>query len=161
MRSLFAFPDPVNEVAARTVAAGVLVLSVITLITRSPWVLGLLAFGFLARVLTGPTLSPLGQFATRVAAPRIGHVKLVAGPPKRFAQGIGATLSVGALVAYFAGAPIVSWVLVAMIIVAATIESVFAFCLGCTIFGWLMRAGIVPESVCEACNSLQLRQPAS
>lgn len=161
MRSLFAFPDPVNEVAARTVAAGVLVLSVITLITRSPWVLGLLAFGFLARVLTGPTLSPLGQFATRVAAPRIGHVKLVAGPPKRFAQGIGATLSVGALVAYFAGAPIVSWVLVAMIIVAATLESVFAFCLGCTIFGWLMRAGIVPESVCEACNSLQLRQPAS
>lgn len=161
MRSLFTFPDPVNEVAARTVAAGVLVLSVITLITRSPWVLGLLAFGFLARVLTGPTLSPLGQFATRVAAPRIGHVKLVAGPPKRFAQGIGATLSVGALVAYFAGAPIVSWVLVAMIIVAATIESVFAFCLGCTIFGWLMRAGIVPESVCEACNSLQLRQPAS
>jgi hypothetical protein len=155
---LFSFPDPVNEVAARTVAAGVVVLTLATLITRSPWLLAVLALGFVARVLTGPTLSPLGQLATRVVAPRIGHAKLVPGPPKRFAQGIGATLSVGAVIAYFAGAPVVAWVLVGFITVAATLESVFRLCLGCTIFGWLMRAGVIPESVCEACNNLELRR---
>ncbi|MEO9224617.1 MAG: DUF4395 domain-containing protein [Acidimicrobiales bacterium] len=159
LKQLLSFPDPVNEVAARTVAAGVAVLTMVTLVSRSPWPLLVLAFGFVARVLTGPTLSPLGRFATQVAAPRIGHAKLVPGPPKRFAQGIGTTLSVGAVVAYFAGAPIVAWVLVAMILVAATLESVFAACIGCAVFGWLMRVGFIPESVCEACNNLQLHQP--
>ncbi|HVX17254.1 MAG TPA: DUF4395 domain-containing protein [Acidimicrobiales bacterium] len=161
---LFSFPDPVNEVAARTVAGGVVLLTVATLITRSPWLLAVLAAGFVARVLTGPTLSPLGQVATRVVAPGLdrsglARPKLVPGPPKRFAQGIGATLSVGAVIAYFAGVPIVAWVLVALITAAAALESVFAFCLGCAIFAKLMAAGIVPESVCEACNNLQLRQP--
>ncbi|HMS25662.1 MAG TPA: DUF4395 family protein, partial [Acidimicrobiia bacterium] len=36
-------------------------------------------------------------------------------------------------------------------LVAASLESVLGFCLGCTIFSALMRVGIIPESVCEAC----------
>lgn len=162
-RSLFSFPDPVNEVAARVVAGVVVLLCVATLVTGSPWVLTALAYGFLARVLTGPTLSPLGQFATRLAAPAIGHAKPVPGPPKRFAQAMGATMSVAAVALFFAGVPMASWVLVAAVGAAATAESVLGFCVGCTIFGWLMRAGLVPESVCESCNNLALRQhqPAS
>ena len=53
----------------------------------------MIAYGFVARVLTGPKLSPLGQFATRVAAPRLGEPKYVAGPPKRFAQAMGVGFS--------------------------------------------------------------------
>lgn len=159
LKHLFSFPDPVNEVAARTVAAGVVVLTAITLVTRSPWPLVVLAFGFVARVLTGPTLSPLGRFATQVAAPRIGSGNFVPGPPKRFAQGIGAALAIGAVVSYAAGTPVVAWVLVTMILVAATLESVLAVCVGCKIFALLIRAGLIPESVCEACNNLQLHQP--
>ena len=49
------------------------------------------------------------------------------------------------------GATTLGWVLVVLLIVAALLESVFAFCLGCSIFGLLQRAGMVPESVCEAC----------
>ena len=49
------------------------------------------------------------------------------------------------------GATTLGWVLVVLLIVAAVLESVFAFCLGCSIFGLLQRAGMVPESVCEAC----------
>jgi uncharacterized protein DUF4395 len=73
-RSLFGFPHPVNEVAARSVAAGVLVLSLLTITLSLTlgrgwlWLTAVLAYGFLARVLTGPTLSPLGQVATRVVA---------------------------------------------------------------------------------------------
>ncbi len=101
---MFDFPNPVNEKAARTVAAGVLVLCCSTIVLTPArrsgwlWLTVPLAYGFLARVATGPTLSPLGQLATRVVAPRLGAARLVPGPPKRFAQAIGATLSVAAAV---------------------------------------------------------------
>jgi len=41
-------------------------------------------------------------------------------------------------------------------IVAAELESIFAFCVGCTIFGALMRLGVIPEETCEACNNISL-----
>ncbi len=96
---LFSFPNPVNEVSARLVAGGVVLLCLATIALDLPWMTAVIAYGFLARVLTGPTLSPLGQLVTRVVTPRLGvPERLVAGPPKRFAQGIGATLSVTAAV---------------------------------------------------------------
>jgi len=159
MRTLFVFPNPVNEVSARLVAGGVVLLTLAILLGGQTWAIGLLAYGFLARVLTGPTLSPLGQLVTRVVTPALPfEAKMVAGPPKRFAQGIGATLSVTAAVLHFGfGATGAALVLVAMITVAAALESVFAFCLGCTIFGWLMKAGVIPEDVCVACNDITKR----
>jgi hypothetical protein len=159
---LFSFPNPVNEVSARLVAAGVVILCVVTIAFDQPWLTLVLAYGFVARVLTGPTLSPLGQFVTRVVTPRVPFApKLVAGPPKRFAQGIGATLSVGAVIAYFGfGSATAAFVLVGLIVVAATLESVFGLCLGCKAFALLMRLGIVPEEVCERCNNIWLREPA-
>ena len=88
---LFSFPDPVNETSARVVAAGVLLEAALFFVVRDGWALVPLVYGFAARVLTGPTLSPLGQLATRVVTPRL-HVKhrFVPGPPKRFAQGMTA-----------------------------------------------------------------------
>ena len=154
--SLFSFPDPVNEVSARLVAGGVVVMAVTILVSRQWWLLAVLAYGFVARVLTGPTLSPLGQVATRVVTPRLRvPAKPVPGPPKRFAQGIGALLSTGAAVLAlgfgFVGA---AQVLLGMLVVAATLESVFAICLGCWAFALLMRAGVIPEAVCERCNDI-------
>ncbi len=162
MKRLFSFPDPVNEVSARLVAAGVVILSVLTIALGQPWLIVVLAYGFVARVLTGPTLSPLGQLSTRVLTPALPFAaKLVPGPPKRFAQLIGATLSVGAVVLAFGfGETTAAYVLVGMITVAATLESVFALCLGCKIFALLMRVGIIPASVCERCNDLWADAPA-
>ena len=161
MKKLLTFPNPVNDHAARSVAGMVVLLCIATLVFRSPWLLWPLALGFVARVASGPRFSPFGQLATKVIAPRLGQAKLVPGPPKRFAQTIGATLSVGALVAYYLGAPTASWVLVGLITAAAVLESVFGFCLGCTIFGWLQGIGLIPVSVCEACNDIRLRQKAA
>jgi hypothetical protein len=157
---LFRFPNPVNEVAARLVAGGVVALAGLFLLTGSPVLLVLLAYGFLARVLAGPRLSPLGLFVTRVVVPRLGVPdRPVPGPPKRFAQGIGATLSVAALAAWALGAHGAAMALVAMIVVAASFEAFLGFCLGCTIFAALMRAGVVPEETCEACNDIWSREP--
>lgn len=157
-KELFSFPNPVNEVSARLVAAGVVVMALVALVFAQPWLTIPIAYGFVARVLTGPTLSPLGQLVTRVITPRLGlPPKYVAGPPKRFAQATGATMSVAALVAHFAfGATDVTYVLLGMIVVAATLEAAFAICLGCIVFGQLMRWGVIPDEVCDRCNNLQL-----
>src|ERR1035441_1565032 len=132
--SLFRFPNPVNEVAARVVAGGVMVLALVTLVGDLPALLIPLTLGFWASVLTGPTLSPLGQLATRVIAPRLPWgPKPVAGPPKRFAQAVGVVFSTTALVLWFGfGLATATWVVVALLAIAATLESAFGICLGCT-----------------------------
>jgi hypothetical protein len=159
---LFAFPNPVNEVSARLVAAGVVALSATLLVFDLPWLLLPLAYGFVARVLTGPTLSPLGQVVTRIVTPALPFApRPVAGPPKRFAQGIGATLSVAALVLHFGcGMTGAAYLLVGLIVVAASLESIVGFCLGCAVFGLLMRSGAIPDDVCERCHDIWADQPA-
>jgi hypothetical protein len=155
-RKVFSFPNPVNELSARLVAGGVVVMAASAIVFGQFWLLIPIAYGFVARVLTGPTLSPLGQVVTRVITPRLSlPAKYVPGPPKRFAQGIGATISVAAVVAYFGfGSSAAAYVLLGLIVVAATLESVFAFCLGCAIFGVLMRWDVIPDEVCERCSDI-------
>jgi len=165
MSRLLGFPNPVNEKAARTVAAGVLTLTITTIVLGAVaghgwlWLTALLAAGFLARVLTGPKLSPLGQLATRVIAPRLGPAKPVAGPPKRFAQAMGATMTLAAVVLLALGYTTAVFVVLALVVVAATLESVFGYCIGCKVFAGLMRIGLGPEETCAACADISLRQP--
>src|SRR4051794_16583616 len=163
MARIVGFPNPVNEKAARTVAGGVLILPVATILLGSLvspawlWLTAVLALGFVARVLTGPRLSPLGQLATRVVAPRLGEPKLVAGPPKRFAQAVGATVTISAVAFLAAGHPTITQALLGLMIVAAGLESIFAYCVGCRLFAGLMRLGLVPEETCAACADVGLR----
>jgi uncharacterized protein DUF4395 len=158
MSGLFGFPNPVNEKAARVVAGGVLILSLLTLATGWWWLLVPLAYGFWARVLTGPTLSPLGWTAQNVIAPRLGARRPVPGAPKRFAQAVGTAFSSAALVlGLLAGAHTAASVLLVLLVIAAGLESLAGLCLGCTMFAWLMRAGLVPESVCLECADIGAR----
>ena len=86
----------------------------------------MIAYGFWARVLTGPTLSPLGQLVTRVITPRLDLAsRPVPGPPKRFAQGIGAAFSTtAAVLALGFGLIAGAYVVLGALTVAATLESV-------------------------------------
>lgn len=162
MASLIGFPNPVNEKAARTVAAVVAASCALVLVTGWYWLLVPIAYGFIARVLTGPRLSPLGALAQKVIAPRfLGAPRLVPGPPKRFAQGIGAVVTTVAAVA----ALVPGWVglanaLLAMMVVFATLEAALGFCVGCRLFAGLMRLGVIPEETCEACANISLRTAA-
>jgi hypothetical protein len=162
LRELFSFPNPVNEKAARTVAGVVFVASIVTLATSWYWLLVPLAYGFVARTLTGPTLSPLGRLASSYVAPRLGPSKPVSGPPKRFAQAMGATMTTAAaILALAAGQHAIADGLLAAMILASGLESLFAYCVGCKIFGLLMRAGMVPGSVCAECADIWSRPSAA
>jgi hypothetical protein len=162
VRALFSFPNPVNEVSARLVAAGVVLMSALTIAFGLKWMTVVIAYGFVARVLTGPTLSPLGQLVTRVVTPRLGIApRPVAGPPKRFAQGMGAAFSLTALVLTGLGYWTAAVAVLGLLIAAATLESAFGICLGCITFGMLMRTGVVPDEVCERCNDIWATTTAS
>ena len=157
LREVFSFPHPVNEIAARMVAGMVAIVTLITILLDFPLVMIILAYGFLARVLTGPTLSPMGLVATRILAPRINKYKYVAGPPKRFAQMVGLVFSVIALVLHYGfGLGIEAKIVLGVLTVFASLECVLGFCTGCFVFGYLMRWGLVGQEVCDKCNDFVL-----
>jgi hypothetical protein len=162
MSKRFPFPHPVNETSARLVAAGVVVMGTAYAVTGAAWLLVPLVYGFLARVSTGPAFSPLALLATKVLTPRIktDH-RMVAGPPKRFAQFVGLVFSSTAAVLWLFDFGVASRVVASALVAAAVLESVFAICLGCIMFSWMMRLGVIPQRVCEECNNLQLRASPS
>ena len=99
--------------------------------------------------------------AQNVIAPRLGAKKPVPGSPKRFAQGIGAVLSTAALVlALVIGDHAAADGVLFAFVVAAGLESIAGYCVGCKVFGTLMRMGVVPQSACEECASINLRWAA-
>jgi len=152
---LLKFPNPVNDVAARAVASGVVLMAALALATHAMWITIPLAYGFVARLASGPRFSPLGRTATMLVAPRLErYAKLVPGPPKRFAQGIGAIFTVSALILWLVGDVTPSRVLLAILIIPAFLEAVFGFCVGCKMFAFLMRYGIISEEICDECSDL-------
>ncbi len=150
---IFGFPETVNEKAARTVAAGVVTLVLFAEMTHSVLFLLILLYGFVARVAAGPRFSPLGRFATRIVAPRLGAEKIVSGKPKRFAQGIGSVFSLVTLILYLVGAHAVAFDLLWILGAFALAESALAICVGCKIFAILQRLGVVSD-LCEECGDI-------
>jgi hypothetical protein len=153
LQKILSFPNPVNEISARLVAGMVVALSTTAIITGEPLLFVALAYGFVARVATGPTLSPMGLLATRVIVPALGNPnRPVAGPPKRFAQTIGLVFSVTALVLLLGmetAGP--AKAVVAVLTLFASLEAFVGFCAGCYVFGHLIRLGVIPQAVCREC----------
>lgn len=151
-RAWFAFPNPVNDYAARTTAGLVIALAVAAIAVDQWWLYAVLAVGFVLRVAGGPRYSPFGRLAVHVIVPKVvKKEKIVPGPPKRFAQAVGVAFSVTALILSLVGLGLAAQIVVGVLIVAAFLECAFGFCLGCYVFGHLQRAGVIPDSVCEAC----------
>ena len=158
MTKRYPFPNPANETSARLVAAGVVIISTAFLLTNSTLILLALTYGFAARVIAGPAFSPLALLVTRIVTPKLNfNHKFVPGPPKRFAQTIGLTFAATALTLTLLDYSFAANLVIAALIFAATLESVFAICLGCIMFSFLMKLGVIPQSVCESCNDITLR----
>ena len=153
MKSILSFPNPVHEVAARSVAGMGLALALATILTGEPWLLLFLVYGFVARVLTGPTLSPIGLIATRLVVPILNiPEKPVPGPPKRFAQFVGLIVATVGAVLFIWISPVAGKCVIGLLAAFAALESGFGFCAGCFVFRYLMQWGLIPESVCLACR---------
>lgn len=161
MHALFRFPDPVDETSARVVATGVVLQTTAVLALRRPALMLPLVYGFAARVLTGPTLSPLGQLATRVVSPRLpGAHRAVPGAPKRLAQGTGLVFSTTALVLHRVGRPRAAYGVLSALLAAASLEAFAGVCVACKAYPLLVRAGLAPVESCPDCADPWRRQPS-
>ncbi len=160
MSKTFTFPNPVNEYAARSVAAGVVLLALATVVSGFHPLVLVILYGFLARVAAGPRFSPLGRLASEYIAPKLPvQPRFVAGPPKRFAQSIGLAFSLAATVAYFViGSAFAGNLILSVLALFAVLESGFGFCAGCKIFAILMKLGLIPNDVCVECSNIWTRQ---
>ena len=158
MTKLLNFPTEVNDTSARIVATGAVLMAAGYAITGWSWLLLPLTYGFLARVASGPTFSPLARLATQVITPRLpGTHRIVPGPPKRFAQGIGALFSVTASVLFLLDFGTASRWVAAALAGPAFLEAAFGFCVGCKMFAGLLKIGVIPESVCVECSDISAR----
>lgn len=153
---LFTFPHPVNEYAARSLAGLTFFTAIAIIAVGEAWLTLALVYLFAAGVIAGPKLTPTGWLATKVIVPRfIKRKRPVAGPPKQFAQGVGLVISVAAaILAIGFGLEFAAWVLLGVLVLFSGLEAFVGFCMGCFVFGYLMRFGVIPAELCQRCADL-------
>lgn len=157
-------PTTVDEVAVRTVATIVGLIALTTLLTQQWWLLGILAVDFTLRSTLGPKASPIARLVCGVIRQHIPAApRPTAWAPKRFAASLGAVMTVVATVLVTAatalGQPglltIVAAITVVMVALPA-LEAIFAYCVGCKIYGVLMRRGLLGDTACLDCGPATL-----
>ena len=152
------FPNIVDDVTVRLIAGGVLLLAVVALAAHQWWLYAVLAADFVLRAGWGPSASPVAIVVNRWVRPRVPAApRYTAGPPKRFAAAIGAVLTAAATVLWLAGAGTPVVVIGVVMVVFPALEALAGVCVGCIVFGWLMRLGVIPESICLECADITRR----
>lgn len=104
------------------------------------------AAAFAAGSLIGLRAQPWGMVYRRFVRPRLeAPAELEDAAPPRFAQGVGLLFAVAAILGWFIAAPVLFYVAVGFALVAAVLNAVFDFCLGCELYllGKRLRARTV------------------
>ena len=157
LREIFSFPETINEYAARMVAGFIVILSLAYLYSHNIYLLAFMVYGFLARVMAGPSLSPIALLVTKILIPKIGNPYAECpGPPKRFAQFVGLVFTSSAFYFVMRGQTTTAYLLIGILAIFASLESIMGFCAGCWFFKQMMKWGWIPQRVCEKCNEIPL-----
>ena len=83
----------------------------------------------------GVTRTPHAWVFRSVVRPRLSSPDHLEDPaPPRFAQAVGAVFTVVALVAFLLGGTLAGEIAIGLALVAATLNAVFRFCLGCELY---------------------------
>jgi uncharacterized protein DUF4395 len=92
-------------------------------------------FAFGAGSLLGLRYQPYGWVFRRFVRPRLGApAELEDERPPRFAQTVGLLFAVAGLIGAFAALPVLFYVATGFALIAATLNAVFDFCLGCELY---------------------------
>ncbi|MEK6345804.1 MAG: DUF4395 domain-containing protein [Curtobacterium sp.] len=87
---------------------------------------------------------PYGALFRRFVRPRLAPpAELEAPEPPTFAQQVGLFVTVVALLLALVGVPYAAPVGAAVALVAAFLNAVFDVCIGCLLYLWLVRAGVL------------------
>jgi hypothetical protein len=129
---------------------GALLLVVIGLWLSGLTIAGTIVFLYVTLVFAwgafaGVTRHPYGLFFKAVIRPRLKPPTELEDPtPPTFAQGVGLVITaVGLILSLIPGVELALPIAAGLAFIAAFLNSVFAYCLGCQIYLLLVRAGIL------------------
>ena len=92
----------------------------------------------------GVAKHPFGLFYKKVIRPRLAAPTELEDPiPPTFAQGIGFVITLAGAVLHLVGVPYALVIAASFAFIAAFLNAVFAYCLGCQIYLLLVRARIL------------------
>ena len=127
--------DPRSPQLAAGITAVVLVVVLLLPQPAATVLLAVQAVLFGIGAVRGVQATPHAWFFRTVVRPRLSPPSELEAPePPRFAQGVGLAFALVGLVAFLAGATLVAQVAVGAALVAALLNAVFAFCLGCEVY---------------------------
>jgi hypothetical protein len=107
-------------------------------------VFALITLGFAWGTFAGIQKHPYGLLFKRLVRPRLAPPSELEDPtPPTFAQGVGFFITLIGVVLFLVGATLALPIAAALAFIAAFLNSVFGYCLGCQIYLLLVRAGIL------------------
>lgn len=127
----------VDERVVRLVAAQVILLTLIVLLTGWIWLALFLAVDFALRAFTRIP-SPLAIIAKGFAKAFKLTPKPIFAAPKKFAAGLGFVFSLSITVFLYAHLYVAAYVTGGILIFCAILEAVFNICLGCYVYNWIV-----------------------
>lgn len=127
----------VEENTVRIIAAEVVVITAVTLVTQYYVLAILLGLDFAIRSFTYLP-SPLALFAKAIKH-RIDLKSIpIFAAPKKFAAGIGAVFSFTIFILFYLGLDVAAHAVGGILIFCAVLESAFKICIGCYVYNWFV-----------------------
>ncbi len=137
--------DPRGPRVAATLTSVVLALVLVTPQPVATVLLAVQAVLFGIGAVRGVQHTPYAAVFRRVVRPRLGAPHDLEDPrPPRFAQAVGLLFAGVGLVGFVAGSAVVGLVATGLALVAALLNAVFGFCLGCELY--LLTKRVAPRT---------------
>lgn len=134
-----------DRTALRFNQGAIIVLIGLGFVLAQPWLVGLVAFALALGTII-PALAPFQRLYRDILRPaRLLRPDPSAedAAPHRFAQGLGASVLLIAMIAFLADNSILGWGLALLVVVLAAANLLFGFCAGCFLYFQLHRIGVL------------------
>lgn len=139
-RTSFTEP-PVDPRGVRFAAGLTTVVLAVVLVTAGVWLLAAQAVVFALGAVAGLRFAPYSVLYRRAVAPRLARpTEREEAAPVRFSQLVGFVFAAVGVLGYALGLPVVGLVATALALVAAFLNAAFGFCLGCEMYGIVVRS---------------------
>ena len=134
-------PDPpVDPRGVRFAAALTTLVLAFVLVTSSVWLLAAQAAVFALASFAGLRFAPYSVLFRTLVAPRIGPPReREDAAPVRFSQTVGLVFAVVGVLGYAVGLTALGIAATAFALAAAFLNAAFGFCLGCELYGLIVR----------------------
>jgi hypothetical protein len=131
---------PVDHTAMKVNQIVIIVLNIVAFVLNLPWLAAIVtAFMLVGTILGLPGFVFIYRYILKPAKLAKPEVLQDNPEPHRFAQGFGGVVMLAGTLALFAGASVLGWGLVWLVVALAALNAFGGFCAGCFVYYWLAR----------------------